>query len=162
MKKYLKQFMGTALLIAAFVLTATTVKAAQITNAIPLTANGTQKSFVLGERKSTFYQITTDGSRGYYSITCHNNGSESLDINLYNGPGTDYATTIDSYISRNSNQTYTRYLNPNTTYYLEVTSYYGTTGFVYLNKIADDYGNTFAEATPISFGQMVEGQIEVS
>lgn len=162
MKKYLKRFMGTALLIAAFVLTATTVKAAQITNAIPLTANGTQKSFVLGERKSTFYQITTDGSRGYYSITCHNNGSESLDINLYNGPGTDYATTIDSYISRNSNQTYTRYLNPNTTYYLEVTSYYGTTGFVYLNKIADDYGNTFAEATPISFGQMVEGQIEVS
>ena len=43
-----------------------------------------------------------------------------------------------------------------------MTSYYGTTGFVYLNKIADDYGNTFAEATPISFGQMVEGQIEVS
>lgn len=49
-----------------------------------------------------------------------------------------------------------------TTYYLEVTSYNGTSGFVYLNKIADDYGNTFAEATPISFGQMVEGQIEVS
>ena len=162
MKKYLKQLMGTALLIAAFVLTATTVKAAQITNAVRMPANGTHQTFNLAAKDKVYYQITTDGSRGYYSITCHNNGNESLDINLYNGPGTDYATTIESYISRNSNQTYTRYLNPNTTYYLEVTSYNGTSGFVYLNKIADDYGNTFAEATPISFGQMVEGQIEVS
>lgn len=162
MKKYLKQLMGTALLIVAFVLTATTVKAAQITNAVRMPANGTHQTFNLAAKDKVYYQITTDGSRGYYSITCHNNGNESLDINLYNGPGTDYATTINSYVSRNSNQTYTKYLNPNTTYYLEVTSYYGTTGFVYLNKIADDYGNTFAEATPISFGQMVEGQIEVS
>ncbi|MBU5430258.1 hypothetical protein KQI22_09330 [Kineothrix sp. MSJ-39] len=162
MKKHLKQFMGTILLAAAFVLTAITVKAAQITNAIPLTANGTQKSFVLEEGNSAFYQITTDSSRCYYSITCHNNGGHDLDIKLYNGPGTDYTKILNSSVWSNRNNTYTKYLDPNTTYYLEVTSYSGTTGFVYLNKIADDYGNTFAEATPIAFGQMVEGQIEVS
>ena len=162
MKKYLKQFMGTALLIAAFVLTATAVKAAPITNASPMAANGEQKTFALEEHQAVYYQITTDGSRGYYSITCHNNGRNDLDINLYSGPGTDYSKIIDSYVWSDSNNTYTKYLAPNTTYYLEITSYSGTTGFVYLNKIADDYGNTFAEATPISFGQMVEGQIEVS
>lgn len=162
MKKYLKQFMGTALLIAAFVLTATTVKAEQITNAVQMPANGTHQTFELAAKDKVYYQITTDSSRGYYSITCHNNGNESLDINLYNGPGADYSKIIDSSVWSYRNNTYTKYLNPNTTYYLEVTSYNGTTGFVYLNKIADDYGNTFAEATPISFGQMVEGQIEVS
>ena len=162
MKKYLKQLMGTALLIAAFVLTATTVKAAQITNAVRMPANGTHQTFNLAAKDKVYYQITTDGSRGYYSITCHNNGRNDLDINLYSEPGTDYSKIIDSYVRSDSNNTYTKYLNPNTTYYLEVTSYNGTSGFVYLNKIADDYGNTFAEATPISFGQMVEGQIEVS
>lgn len=162
MKKYLKQLMGTALLIAAFVLTATAVKAAPITNASPMAANGEQKTFALEEHQAVYYQITTDGSRGYYSITCHNNGRNDLDINLYSGPGTDYSKIIDSNVWSDSNNTYTKYLAPNTTYYLEITSYSGTRGFVYLNKIADDYGNTFAEATPISFGQMVEGQIEVS
>lgn len=162
MKRHLKQLMGTLLLTAAFMLSAATVKAETITNAASLPANGTQRAFTLEARKAVYYQITTDGGRGYYSVTCHNNGRESLDINLYNGPGTDYATTIDSYISSNSNNTYTRYLEPNKTYYLEVSSYYGTSGFVYLNKIADDFGNTFSEATPLSLGQMTEGQIEVS
>ena len=57
MKKYLKQFMGTALLIAAFVLTATAVKAAPITNESPMAANGEQKIFALEEHQSVYYKI---------------------------------------------------------------------------------------------------------
>lgn len=161
MKKW-KNMLGILIMTVCMMIPGKDVCAATITNAADLPANGVKYDFTVPAKSSVFYRITTDAARGYYSITMHNSGSEGMDVNLYEGPGTDYSKKVDEYVSSGSNETYTLWLEPNKSYYLEVYSYYGTRAGAVVNKIPDDFGNYHSEATPIGFGQMVEGAIEVS
>lgn len=161
MKKW-RNMLGILIMTVCMMIPGKDVCAAPITNAADLPASGARYDFTVPAKNSVFYRITTDGARGYYSITMYNSGSNGMDVNLYEGPGTDYSKKVDEYVYSGSNETYTLWLAPNTSYYLEVYSYSGTRGGAALNKIPDDFGNYHSEATPIAFGQMVEGAIEVS
>lgn len=121
--------------------------------------------FDIGSGDYQYYRIRTTGERAYYSFTFYNSGNNYIEYKLYDGPDSSQNKSISRTVYGGSNATVAAALSPNKDYYLEahVSSYSsgGSRGAVTVNKIVDDFGNTHAQATPISLGQMVEGAIEV-
>lgn len=119
----------------------------------------------VGDEGRQFYRIGTTGESAYYSFTFYNSGNNRINYTLYDGPDSSYNKSISTTVYGGGNTTVAVALSPNKDYYLEASiPHYdskGSHGAVIVNKIVDDFGNTHAQAAPISLGQMVEGAIEV-
>ncbi|MBQ7066953.1 MAG: hypothetical protein IJN92_09020 [Lachnospiraceae bacterium] len=158
------QLLAMALLVAGLVLPAKTVCAGNSFQTASTFQLGTRVSHTYTETDQTeFYKFTTPAGNGYYSLTLYNvnNGAYKY-ISIYDSPSFDGSKVLDKYMYSNGNETTVMRLLPNRTYYIyfecEKT---GESAFV-LNRIQDDYGNTFAEAANMTVGSMVQGKIEVS
>ncbi|MCM1162148.1 MAG: hypothetical protein NC412_13120 [Roseburia sp.] len=128
--------------------------------------------FLLGTRISQsyteadseeYYKFTTPGGRAFYSLTMYNvsNGRTKY-MKIYDSPSFSGNVLIDLNMYSSGNKTKAVKLQPNHTYYIYCSGGgVGESAFV-LNRISDDYGDTFAEAANVAIGSTVNGRIEVS
>lgn len=131
-----------------------------------LTFGAARTEFDVGAGGCQYYRIRTTGESAYYSFTLYNAGNNRINYTLYGGPDSSYNKSISTTVYGGGNTTVAVALSPDKDYYLEASiPHYdgkGSHGAVTVNKIVDDFGNTHAQAAPISLGQMIEGAIEVT
>lgn len=116
-----------------------------------------------GLHECDFFAFNTDNSKSFYEIAISNDGNETVELTLYEGPNEAYThESIQAYSGNVA--AITKELKANYTYYIKVNGYYDRKTFyrVSVKKIVDDAGGTFKEAKKVKDGKKKSGKIQVA